>query len=69
MSMENYTLTEVSITAVAVMTSFGSCFALILNSIKKSRCENISLCGLLTCKRKVLIDKLDDNIDDNIINP
>ena len=64
--MKEYSLTEVSITAVAVMSAFGSCFAVILGAIKKSRCSNISFCGLIRCKRKVLIE--DNNNDNNINN-
>ena len=48
--METFTLTEVSITAVAVIGACGSFIAV----FHQSRCQNLSLCfGLIACKRKV----------------
>tara|TARA_R110000737_G_scaffold188856_1_gene210969 strand:- start:67 stop:264 length:198 start_codon:yes stop_codon:yes gene_type:complete len=48
--MESFTLTEVSITAVAVIGACGSFIAV----FHKSRCQNLSLCyGLISCKRRV----------------
>ena len=67
MSMKEYTLTEISITAVAIMGAFGSCFAVIFGAIKKSRCSNINICGIIKCKRKVILNDNDNNLAN--INP
>ena len=48
--MENFSLTEVSITAVAVIGACGSFLAI----LERSRCSVISLCcGFIKCDRKV----------------
>ena len=46
--LENYSLTEISITAVAVIGACGSFLAILENS----RCKNINLCwGIFKCDR------------------
>jgi len=48
--MESFSLTEVSITAVACIGACGSFLAI----LEKSRCKNISICyGLVKCDRKL----------------
>jgi len=48
--MSEFSLTEVSITAVACIGACGSFLAI----LERSRCSTISLCfGLINCQRKV----------------
>ena len=48
--MENFTLTEISITVVAVIGALASCCSI----IQKSRCKDISFCcGLFRINREV----------------
>jgi len=50
MTMSEFSLTEISITAVAIIGACGSFLAI----LERSRCSNIDLCcGLINCKRKV----------------
>ena len=54
--MESYTLTEISITAVAVIGACGSFIAV----LEKSRCKKISLCcGCYKCDRVLPPDRED----------
>ena len=49
-ALENFSLTEISITAVAVIGACGSFLAI----LERSRCSNIKLCwGLIGCQRAV----------------
>lgn len=65
MVMETYSLTEVSITAVAVIGACGS-FLVIL---ERSRCSVISLCyGFIKCDRNVP-NVPDDSDDEDIESP
>ena len=50
MVMDSYSLTDISITAVAVIGALTSCIVV----LEKSRCTTINICcGALRCKRKV----------------
>jgi len=58
--MEQFSLTEISITAVAVIGACGSFLAV----LEKSRCKNISLCcGFVKCDRVIPVEK--ENIEEN----
>tara|TARA_R110000796_G_scaffold41902_2_gene103947 strand:+ start:181 stop:387 length:207 start_codon:yes stop_codon:yes gene_type:complete len=50
MAMESFTLTEISITVVAVIGALASCCGI----IQKSRCKAITLCwGIFSINREV----------------
>tara|TARA_R110002124_G_scaffold17446_2_gene72895 strand:- start:4904 stop:5089 length:186 start_codon:yes stop_codon:yes gene_type:complete len=59
--MESFTLTEISITAVAVIGACGSFIAV----LEKSRCKNISLCcGMYKCDRILPDETIDPDIEE-----
>ena len=58
--MENFTLTEMSITAVAIIGACGSFIAV----LEKSRCKNISLCcGCYKCDRILPDEEVEVDIE------
>jgi len=49
-------LGELSVFICSILLSFGGFISIIASSIRRSRCKNITCCGLFNCDRDIVDD-------------
>jgi hypothetical protein len=49
-------LGELSVFICSILLSFGGFISIIASSIRRSRCKNITCCGLFNCDRELVVD-------------